>query len=431
MIDNPLSPTFKNAVLSPTFKEEQVLEKKEENTEKEQAKDLKVKFRVRVAKIFLRGINFACSLIILSMLAATMMIFNATKSLPARSGLPAWATGTQTWPQITMLVIAAISLFMATAILFAYWKGGHHKAEKVAVYYTVFAVGFFIFSIVMWGVAAGILHQAKATGNGQDIWGWSCKDNRRRELFQDDVSYDLVCRLQDWSLVCAIIEIVLETFTIIIYSIVFYRFYSKRKLRKSMAVRDRARSDMYLAQLRSQSAPNTPGFGPLSPRDGGWRPPPGHPMYKDPLSQAEEGGAPALSLAAVANDDSPTVVAQTPKGFAQPKPFQLQPPPIKIQGATPKVRQAGFEGQSPVSAASETSNSSLSRSHTVTPPMPPMSPVLTEVRQEHVTAAPGEQVYESVPIPGAYASPLASPTYGQQQPQGFNFDLPSQQQHHS
>src|ERR1700759_3502288 len=212
----------------------------------------------------MRGVNFSCSLIVLSMLSATFTIFNATKSLPPRNGLPAWAPSGKTWPQIVLLVIACISLFTCMIVFYGYWRGGHRRAEKVAVYYTTFAVGFFIFSIVMWGVGAAVLNQSKVNGNGQDIWGWSCKDNTRKALFQDDVSYDLICRLQNWSLVCCIIEVVVEVFTIAVYGIVFYRFYSKRKLRKSMAVRDKARSDMYLAQLRSQSAPNTPG-GPLSP----------------------------------------------------------------------------------------------------------------------------------------------------------------------
>ena len=130
------------------------------------------------------------------MLAATFTIFNATKALPARNNLPPWAPHTPLWPQITLLVIAGISLFMSVVILYAYWRGGHRRAEKVAVYYTTFAVVFFVFSIVMWGVGAGILNQSKASGGGQDIWGWSCKDNKRRQLFQDDVSYSLVCRLQ-------------------------------------------------------------------------------------------------------------------------------------------------------------------------------------------------------------------------------------------
>lgn len=187
---------------------------------------------------------------------------------------------------------------------------------------------------------------------------------------------------------------VIETFCIIIYAIVFYRFWSKRKLRKSMAIRDKARSDLYLAQLRSQSAPNTPGFGPLSPRSGGWKPPPGHPSYLDPQSAAENGGADSVQYA---------------REIAQPQPFSLQAPPIRIQGATPKVEQDGFEPPA--------------RTHTTSPPV---SPGFQERQHDHVTAAPGEQQYDAVPIPGAY-QPLASPSYPPAQAQptptaaGFDF----------
>src|SRR5437762_3569611 len=130
------------------------------------------------------------------MVSATFMIFNATKALPSRNNLPAWAPNTKPWPQITILVIACISLLMSIVIMYAYWRGGHRRAEKAAVYYTVFAVGTFVFSIVIWGIAAGILNSSKNNGQGKDLWGWSCKDNKRRQLFQEDVSYSLVCRLQ-------------------------------------------------------------------------------------------------------------------------------------------------------------------------------------------------------------------------------------------
>lgn len=63
---------------------------------------------------------------------------------------------------------------------------------------------------------------------------------------------------QDWGLVCAVIEIVVEVLVVLIYAVVFYRFWSKRKLAKSMGRRDKARSDLYLAQLRLQSAPQHP-----------------------------------------------------------------------------------------------------------------------------------------------------------------------------
>lgn len=123
-----------------------------------------------------------------------MYIFHKTQNLPARNGLPPWAEGSATWPQITLLCIAAVSLLLSMAVLFAYWRGGHRRAEKASVYWTVFSIAVFIFAIVMWGIAAGILNGTRAAGGGKDVWGWSCKDNKRRLLFEEDVDYKLVCQ---------------------------------------------------------------------------------------------------------------------------------------------------------------------------------------------------------------------------------------------
>lgn len=130
------------------------------------------------------------------MLATAFSIFNATKQLPARNGLPPWAENQKIWPQVLLLCIACVSLFFSIFVLVAYSRGGHHRAEKVAAYYTVFAVGFFIFSIIMWVVGAAVFNQSKAQGGNKDMWGWSCVDNKRKHLFEDDISYDLLCRLQ-------------------------------------------------------------------------------------------------------------------------------------------------------------------------------------------------------------------------------------------
>ncbi len=152
-----------------------------------------------------------------------------------------------------------------------------------------------------------------------------------------------------------------------------------------MDIRDRARSDLYLAQLRSQSAPNTPGFGPLSPSYSQFAKSPRFPpsIYNasNPSAAAEEGYAgPGTRFV----DAKPALAAEA-------KPFALQPPPIKAHGTTPKVPQNGFQVQQPAK----------------------------ERVIEHVAAAPGEQTYDAVPIPGAYASPLSSP--GMAQPQHARF----------
>lgn len=164
-----------------------------------------------------------------------------------------------------------------------------------------------------------------------------------------------------------------------------------------MAVRDRARSDLYLAQLRSQSVPNTPGFnqnGLPSAREGGWRPPVDY-SRGDPLSQAENGEI---------RDQNGRFVVVEPKTFAAPKPFTLAPAPIKsTKENTPKMSQVGFGAPS----------------SSPPPPMPSVSPV------QHVPAAPGERTYGEVSIPGAYAAPMASPGFApdHQKAPAFDFGL--------
>ncbi len=147
-----------------------------------------------------------------------------------------------------------------------------------------------------------------------------------------------------------------------------------------METRDRARSDLYLAQLRTQSAPNTPGFGPMSPYS--MKSPRFPPAAYSSLGDAEEGFGPG-----------PRFVEAKP---VTSKTFSLQPPPTKAHAATPKSPQGRFEVRTP----------------------PPKENVI-----EHAPQAPGEQQYAAVPIPGAYADPGSpKPT---QQTFGFS-SLPGQ-----
>lgn len=138
-----------------------------------------------------------------------------------------------------------------------------------------------------------------------------------------------------------------------------------------MANRDKARSDLYLAQLRSQSAPNTPGWNMADrkePMDSG---------FYTPGLEEGHGGTQYASSAA--------------PQLHHPVPFVLQPPPAAARGATPMIQQTGF---TPISSSRE--------ERVDYPPPSPMRISSPEVRQEHFAAAPGETVYDSVPIPGAY-----------------------------
>lgn len=372
--------------MSPTFREEDVLEKREFSTDKEQAKDLKIKMRVRLAKVALRGVNFSCALIILAMLSASFAIFNATKVLPSQSKMPAWAEDTNTWPQKLVLAMACLSLFACIVVFVAYCRGGHKRAEKVATYYTMFALGWFILSMVLWAVTAALFQNSRNNSDNKDMWGWACVDNTRATVYGDKVDYQLVCRLQNWTLICIIIEIVIEVICIALYSVVFYRYYTKRRLAKSMDLRDRARSDLYLAQLRSQSAPNTPGFGPKSPALSQYAMSPRHPpaAYRNLADIGEE--SPFTPGGRVPEPQS-QFNAPSPQSQTN---FVLQAPPTKAPKATPTVKVTNF-----VEPARES-----------TPPQ--------ENVQQQAPAADDEPVYDAVPIPGAYAGQaIKSPPPGQ------------------
>jgi hypothetical protein len=216
------------------------------------------------------------------------------------------------------------------------------------------------------------------------MWGWACVENRRSQIQGQHVDYALVCRLQDWTLVCIIIELVVEIISISLYSIVFYRYWSKRKLHKSMDMRDKARSDLYLAQLRTQSAPNTPGFGPKSPAFSQYAMSPRFPptAYRNLGDIEEDASSPftpgGKGLVVPPSSFSP---AQTTGGF------KLQAPPTKANPATPATPKAGYK---PPSLADLTPTSAT-------------APAFTMTVHEPAPVADGEQQYEAVPIPGAYA----------------------------
>ena len=343
-----------------------------------------------MAKFALRGVNFSCSLIILSMLSASFSIFNSTKSLSAASKFTPWAPNTEktAWPQKLTLSMSCVSLFACVLVFIAYCRGGHRRASKVNTYYTMFAIGWFILSMLLWVGTAVIFQHSKSNSSNTDMWGWACLNNQREEIYQDKVDYALVCRLQNWTLICIIIEVVVEVISIALYSIVFYRFYSKRRLMKSMDMRDRARSDLYLAQLRTQSAPNTPGFGgPKSPAMSGYYGPKSPALSQMALSPRHPPAA-YRNLSDI-DEASPFTpggkIAEPHSQFAPASPqmsFKLQAPPAKAPSATPRTVQGAF---SPTAARA------------------PSPQGQGETVSHHAPAAANEPTYDAVPIPGAYA----------------------------
>lgn len=182
-----------------------------------------------------------------------------------------------------------------------------------------------------------------------------------------------------------------EVIAISLYSVIFYRYYTKRRLHKSMDMRDKARSDMYLAQLRTQSAPNTPGFGPKSPAFSQYALSPRFaPSSYRNLGDIEESPVTASTQFA---EPKSAFAEQSAKGSSG---FKLQAPPSKAPPAKPKQQNGALAAMNEEGSGSPSS-----------------------LAPQHAPTAANEPVYEAVPIPGAYADqavtspPPAKTTFGQ------------------
>ena len=130
--------------------------------------------------------------------------------------------------------------------------------------------------------------------------------------------------LQDWGFVCALIEVSVELFTIGVYAYAFWRIATKRKLRKSMDIRDRARSDLWLAKLREQEATNSDDEDETKKNTL-------YNMSKDPYSAAEEGMAPTSERPMQTPTSGGFQLQAVPKIRHHQPPVSLSPSPQVVQ----------------------------------------------------------------------------------------------------
>lgn len=130
------------------------------------------------------------------MISTTFTIFNATKTLPRQNGLSAWSATTNPWPQILILSVSCVSVLVCVWTFWSYCRGGHQKAEKTGIYHNILALGGFGLGMALWVTSAVSFQHQRNSSNNQDLWGWSCVQNGRSELFKESVDYALLCRLQ-------------------------------------------------------------------------------------------------------------------------------------------------------------------------------------------------------------------------------------------
>lgn len=151
----------------------------------------------------LRGTSLAISLTVLALVSATLSLFNITEEVAPETGLAVWPTSIETWPQLTILFISCISSIVSISILARYAREHSQRMMQPIGEYTLVTMVTYIVSGVIWGVGAGLLSVTKASGDGNDIWDWSCQNTQTVPFLQELIPYSNICSLR----VCTLLVI--------------------------------------------------------------------------------------------------------------------------------------------------------------------------------------------------------------------------------
>ncbi len=157
---------------------------------------------MRIARLVLCAVKFACSMVVLGMVGSSLAIVHATRNLAARGGSRPWAASTGLAPQVVVLTVACISaaavLLSAAATL--YRRRGCYQmlahAKLLSAWWLRLAIVWCVVDLVLWCAAAAVFESKHAGGHGLDIWGWACARSKEHAAFSGTVNYALVCRLQ-------------------------------------------------------------------------------------------------------------------------------------------------------------------------------------------------------------------------------------------
>lgn len=195
-------------------------------------KDIRLKHFIQLLKFTARLLAFSCSGVVIGLSATAFHIFLRTKDKPPIQGFAPWPEHTILWPPILVLTVATLSMITSTAIMAAYFFGGHKKAERIAITSTIVTALAWVAGICIWATSGGAMQSAKSRSRGMDFWGWACsKNNQRYEIWNDWVDYDLVCELQNWNFICTFISVGAETLSLSVYAFAVWRLYVKSRLK--------------------------------------------------------------------------------------------------------------------------------------------------------------------------------------------------------
>jgi len=197
-------------------------------------KDTRLKRNIRRFRFGVRCAKLCCSVVVISLLSANFAIFIRTQdNLINDNGAvqPAWGD-TKSWPAILLLTVASVSSLISIFVLLSYLKSVKWANRLAGVHATIMITASVV-SLGIWAISAGLFHKQATGFNVPSIWSWSCN---HKGSSNTSINFNQICLTQNWSFICAIIEVMLEILTLGSFLLIFVRMKSKKEMRKSMSM---------------------------------------------------------------------------------------------------------------------------------------------------------------------------------------------------
>ncbi|KAI9680242.1 MAG: hypothetical protein M1822_007241 [Bathelium mastoideum] len=166
-----------------------------------QARDKKLKYRIRVLKVLSRFLSLILSLATLAPLSLTLQKFLSTRDvLIPVNGVPrtAWSASPKTWPMYMYITLAAISTVLNLIILLAYLRS-IRQANRASAVASVFESVVLVGHVAIWAAGAALYRVGKDEGeHARDLWGWTCSLGAAKiqNEFSKEINFGRYCNIQ-------------------------------------------------------------------------------------------------------------------------------------------------------------------------------------------------------------------------------------------
>lgn len=161
--------------------------------ERVEAKDLRLKQRIRKMKFVSRLLT-----VIIDAITIVPLIMTVVKYLQTRMNRYTWPNNAQAWYTYETLGVSGVSLILDTIVLFMYCQGVRtaNRASSVAGKWASVAV---VIHLAVWTASLTVYKYGSLPKNGQnnDLWGYSCSSTADSiQPSVKNVNFSLLCEIQ-------------------------------------------------------------------------------------------------------------------------------------------------------------------------------------------------------------------------------------------